>query len=300
MLPASALPPAAPAAPAALHTPAPVPPSRQEPAAPTEGRRRGDTESRQVRRESIGIHLAFAGMHPLIRRTRHLSLNAILASARLAERGQPFAIVAKELNTVGRDLEALIGEIERMFRTLVVGIAQWGKAELRLAYLRRSLAVLERIAGPARAPGADGRDGNGSPQGAARAATQAAAQPAAGSGHPRYASLTRQLNEHIERLRAVIGRELETIDLVTGKLSGRIDRINWVAVRQCHYTAISAQIEAAQITDDRSGLGSVAADIRALAEDIAQAERQAKDRAIRLRHLLKTRLPLLKQQVRNA
>jgi hypothetical protein len=43
----------------------------------------------------------------------------------------------------------------------------------------------------------------------------------------------------------------------------------------------------------------VAADIRALADDIAAAERLAKERAVRLRHLLKSRLPILKKQVRH-
>ncbi|HKI97482.1 MAG TPA: hypothetical protein VKB51_03300 [bacterium] len=263
---------------------APIAPAGAAPSDTSVPRTIRESEAAHVRREAIGIHLAFAHMHPLIRRTRHLSLNAILASARLSERGQPFSIVAQELNTVAADLDTLVGDIERMFRELVVGIARWGKAELRLDYVRRSQALL--------APRAEAEP-------TAYEATPGASTTTRET-QARQAHLTAALADQAQRLQALIAGELDAIDVVTGKLSGRIDRINWVAVRQCHYTSISAQIEAAQLSDTSTGLASVAGDIRALADDIAAAERQAKERAIGLRYLLKTRLPRLIQQVRHA
>jgi hypothetical protein len=262
---------------------------------------RRESEAARVRREAIGIHLAFANMHPLIRRTRHLSLNALLASARLAEEGRPFGIVAQELNTVGGDLEGLIDEIERMFRQLVLSIAHWGKSELNVSYLERSRIAVQRRSEPEHAPGAAGGPAGGAdghsadgPSADGHGSEGRGSEGGGAAGHTLALLL-----EHTRAMRETIYREIERIDLLAGKLSGRIDRINWVAVRQCHYTSISAQIEAAQVHDDRGGLASVAADIRALADDIASAERLAKERAVRLRHLLKSRLPILKKQVRH-
>lgn len=158
--------------------------------------------------------------------------------------------------------------------TRLPGIARWGKAELQRSYLARTLRKLPR------------------PQTAPTAGT-----PQLAPGDTR--AIFALLQDCRRQVQDGLTRELQRIDELTGKLSGRIDRINWVAVRQCHYTSISAQIEAAQVSAERTGLAAVAADIRALADDIAQAERRAKERAVELRHLLKSKLPMLKKQVRH-
>ena len=211
-----------------------------------------------LRRSAVDVHRAFAGLSPVIQRTRLVSLNALISSARAGAYGESFGIIAKELNLIGSELTRLIHEMEGLFREGVDNVAKSVRAEQQWRLLMRSL---ERVRGA---------------KGASRSTV------AVKGGRPALSPTAAAFCEHVAKAIAASQEELAAglndLAMLSRGLSKRIDRINWVAVRQSHITAVAARIEAARSQVAGSGLADVAAIIRELADEISGAESSAKER----------------------
>lgn len=228
-----------------------------------------------LRVRAINLNRTFAGMLPIIRRTRLISLNAEIASAHIGEQGAPFSVVVKDLLVMSHELSKLIGEIEKIFFEVAKHIAKWGIAEMKLDLLKRSLNnVLSQ------------KD-----------------EPITYNWESSVNSTTLRKWEN-EKLRCTkksieyrlwsetinCGREimenLSTMEGRTKKLCRIIDKIRMVAVRQCHFISITALVESARVNNIQSDLPTVASNIRALSKDIAEFEDMAHDQVLAITGML--------------
>ena len=237
----------------------------------------------EIRSNFIGVHLAFAKMRPLIFRTRLLSLNAVITSSRIGSEGDSFGVVSNELNRVVGHLERLVNETDEIFRELVNQIAQWVKVESHLRlYLRTIEIAMDRI------PGKKDRQDEDNNKRPSRRDDLHQAEGRRDSGGNTVAAgdttvaLVEMLQEKQNYNNEVIMMCLAELGQLMRRFTKNLDRINWLAVRQYHYTAVSALIEAARVQEAENGLTDVALDIRTLAEDISQAENYAKDKIFTL------------------
>ncbi|HEX7926750.1 MAG TPA: hypothetical protein VF678_04100 [bacterium] len=215
-----------------------------------------------LRRNAIDIHRAFSELNPVIHRTRMLSLNAVVASARTGVSGDSFGVIAKELSGVSTELSRLIGEMETLFHTVVGHIARTVQAEDQARLYRRALGFMAAPDGAA--------PDDTSPE--AQRALPAPGLVSGGEGH----NVT-ILETQVGQSEGALIAGLEAVEALSRQLTQRIARINWVAVRQSHITAVAAQIEAAR-TPKGSGLMEIARIVRDLAAQIAVTESAAKQK----------------------
>lgn len=224
---------------------------------------------------AINLNRTFAGLLPIIRRTRLISLNAEIASAHIGEKGAPFSVVVKDLLVMSHELSKLIEEIEKIFFEMANHIAHWGVAEMKLDLLKRSL-------------------------------NNVWSQEKEKCFYEWELSVTSEIlkkweNEkqrckhnsieyHLWREAINCGREilenLSTMERRSKKLCRFIDNIRMVAVRQCHFISITALVESARVGNTQSDLPTVAGNIRVLSKDIADFEDMAHDQVLAITGLL--------------
>ncbi|HUJ76223.1 MAG TPA: hypothetical protein VL359_15280 [bacterium] len=226
---------------------------------------------REFRQSAISCQRAFSGMAPLVQRTHFLSTNAIIASTHLGQVGGPFAVIASEMTNIVRHLGELIREAEQQFQKIALHAAASVKAELQYGMLQRTRKILEgegRWNGQALPPAvSSARDGA---EGGAAPAPQA----------ERFFSA--DLAPELERSQGSLYTELRAVAGFTRRVQGIADRIGRVAVRQSHFTAIAARVEAAKLSHGSGGMQDVALGIRQLAQDMAIAERAAREEILDL------------------
>ena len=212
------------------------------------------------RRDAIGIQTAFAAMRPLVWKSQILSCNAEITSAQLGDAGSSFGIIARELLNMVKDLNNMIEQLEHVFREVSVFTAEWIKAEHRMDIYNRTLEKLSR----AGINGEDGRQNIGAERLEVRLREGSA-----------------ESNDKVqESVRAIVD--------LSKRINKFIDRISWVAVRQARFTAITARVEAAKLDDNGQGIAAVAEAIKLLAEEIAEAEAEARNQILGLNGQAKT------------
>ena len=260
------------------------------------------------RAETMGIQKAFSAMTPIIERTRRLSMNAEITSSRLGEDGRAFAIIAQELVKIIGDLEVMIAELKEMFLGISRDSARWLKAEIMIEKIQ---STLEKVHGYAAAGGAPPGAGAAANLPAVEGGVLAA--PAAGNG-TNGGGPTAQTAEAIANIwldplepgateywltqaaqnagdaaasrlwgMLVTARGellVSLVNIVQGirRLNYYVDRINWIAVRQCHFTAIMARVEAAKMNGNGGEIRGVAMNIQELSVSIQDSERFVRER----------------------
>lgn len=238
-----------------------------------------------LRTKAIEINRTFADMEPLLARTVYLSLNAEIASSHLGDTGKPFGIVVKELSYMGSELDELIKEIEREFSKVVFAVSKWIASERKMAIILKSL----NHSNEGLTVGNEGGRAI-SPYNNNCSDTIAFIQ----LGEEKIKILLQKYKEDtLQNLllseamncRKEIIHFAEKISNITGKLSGIIDKINRVAVRQSHFVAVTAAIEAAQLKANSSHIKTVANSIKKLSQDIHRVENEAKNKLLSLASL---------------
>ncbi|HKJ00772.1 MAG TPA: hypothetical protein VKB51_20055 [bacterium] len=232
----------------------------------------------QFRALAMGLQRAFAPLAPIINRTRLLSTNAEVNSAHLGDAGAPFAIISRELVYIVRELNTLIADLEQLFADVSRQSAGWLKAERRVRSFQQALARMRGgQAGESAQPALLGSQDVTlvSPLAPGVGASWAEAARAS-KGNADQRRLWQALADNRERLLRDIGGLLEQMR----RTARYVDRLTWVAVRHCHFTAVTARIEATKISDVTKDLTAVAGEIRKLADDIATAEREARSLVI--------------------
>ena len=228
------------------------------------------------RNRLININRSFAEMEPLLLRTLHLSLNAEIASSLVGEAGKPFGIVVKELSHVGLKLGDIIKEVELEFSKVVIAVSKWiateGKLRLFLKGYRLSNEGLTGDEGfnDKSLFGADNDDLS-----MFNDKTRIGWNKAFNSfnrGSAQY-----HLLENAIRCRDEIVVYLKEITRLTRSISGLLDRVNMVAVRQSHFVAVTAMIESVQVGQGDGHIKTIAEEIQLLSKDIHKVEAAAKD-----------------------
>lgn len=242
-----------------------------------------------LKKGAISMHMAFSKLSPLVLFTRRLSINAEISSAQIGSQGDSFGVVARELQTMVTGLEGLIFEIEDVFFQISSFIAHWVRSEEKMRKFQATISTLRKSNGFTRMD--NGGNGEG---GCSLTKLDDFWNRSMDSG------ITVEWETEIENIdfegleihiwaaliRAryeVISNLLKMTDL-TQALQKTVDGINKVAVRQSHFTAIAARIEAAR-NNEAGNLMAVAQEMRKLAEEISSAEHQARDKILTLRSL---------------
>ncbi|MBI5193057.1 MAG: hypothetical protein HZA08_06400 [Nitrospirae bacterium] len=234
-----------------------------------------DNSNTDLRVRAINLNRTFAGMLPIIRRTRLISLNAEIASAHIGEQGAPFSVVVKDLLVMSHELSKLIEEIEKIFFEMANHIAKWGVAEMKLDLLKRSLNnVLSQKNEPIF------YEWESSVNSAALRKWE----------NEKSRCTKNSIEYHLWSETINCGREilknLSTMEGRSKKLCRIIDNIRMVAVRQCHFISITALVESARVNNVQSDLPTVASNIRALSKDIADFEDMAHDQVLAITGML--------------
>lgn len=211
-------------------------------------------------REALGVNLEYGRLGPLISRMRDLSINAYIASARAGGGGEPFAIVAEELHAIAGRLSIVTTTIDTTFRDLAGFIA---KLRSEVFYLKLLHRAADRT--------------NSSRE-------QEELAEAAGT------MLTFLTGRH----RSQIQSHLASIEENVMALSAQVRRIAWVAIQQCQYTSVAAQVEAAHLSSQTSELQSVADDITSMANRVKVLESAARSKTINIQHTLMLKLPSMR------
>ena len=206
-----------------------------------------ENSTKEFRRDAMAVQTAFAAMRPLVFKSQILSSNAEITSAHLGDSGLSFGIIARELMTMVRELERLIDELQKVFREVAVNSAEWIKAEHRREIFQRAMSM---------AQGGDGTEAQ----------------------KEKFHGLCEKLTENSKASQESMYENIRVVIDLSRKINKFIDRISWVAVRQSHFTAITARVEAAKMEDNGKDIEAVASAIRHLSEEIADAERQARER----------------------
>ncbi len=198
------------------------------------------------RTEVIDINRAFAEIRPLIRETRHLSLNAETSSLKVGPAAAAFAVVVKNLNQLSESLGSQVNGIEEVFNSLVQLIGEWAKRDQQIGLHERAHELI--------AEGAE---------------EEAREVP----------SIERNLEEGQQDVRGMVAEVMDHIE----KLNRQVTELNQVAVRQCRFIAISSMIEAQRIECVEDGdLTTVAGDINDMANRIGKVELEARNRVLNL------------------
>lgn len=211
----------------------------------------------EFRNEVISINRAFAGIRPLIRETRHLSLNAETSCLKVGPAAAAFSVVVKDLNQLSLNLGVQINAIERVFDSVVKHIGEWGKVEKRTALFEDARALM--------------RSGDETEQRKTRGkALETMESRIAGGQASARDCLNRVTNEIL-------------------RLNRLVTELNQVAVRQCRFIAISSMIEAQRVECEADGdLTTVAHDINTMAGRIGRIENDARDRILTLMSKVRT------------
>ena len=236
--------------------------------------------ARTFRTQALSLQRTFSALTPLIQRTYLLSANAEITSAHLGSTGASFSIIARELVYVVREVSKLIEELDQLFRTVARSSADWLRAERQAGSLRESIARMARTSTNAPAPLAETlSQPPGQPLLAPPEAHQAA-QLQHSAGQRMSAALEVRQIQVLQELHSVVRQMKRTTRYV--------NRLSWVAVRQCHFVAVTARIEAARANGAGKDIAAVAEEIRHLADDIATAEQVARHGVFNVIGMVKT------------
>jgi len=242
----------------------------------------------EYRRNLIAVNRSFSSMEPLMLRTKYLSLNAEIASAHVGEAGNPFGIVVRELANMGGKLSEIIKEVESQFSMVVEAVDRWIEAERRMELYLRSYRLANEALDDESLSIVDSMND--------LSIYNEKTLTAWGEVSKRFTRGSAQenlLGNIIKCRNEVVGHMRTIIDL-TGKLSGLIDRVNMVAVRQSHFVAVTALIESVQVTDARGQIKTIAQDIQTLSREIHAVENGAKNKILSVAALASTILSKIK------
>lgn len=250
----------------------------------------------EFRKKAISMQRAFSEMTPIVQRSHFLSTNAEVSSARLGARGDSFSIIARELVAIVKELEIQIFKLNEVFRGISQNVATWISNERHLELYHRALTCYNSY--------------EHSEDMAEDTAESTVVNPVVNTQVNNTVNLSGNLSQVLSRktggqwenaqVRSKGDRFLfllwqklidtrknmmERIDLIkaeTKTIAKAVDRISWVAVRQSHFTAIMARVEAAKMDEDGKAMVEVAKSIRQLADDIAGAEKKARNQVMDL------------------
>lgn len=209
------------------------------------------------RGEVISINRAFAGIRPLIRETRHLSLNAETSCLKVGPAAAAFSVVVKDMNQLSLNLGVQINAIEQVFNRIVSHIGDWGKLEKQTTLFEDALSRMQ----------------------------DDPSQPPARTGNQTRTKIEQQITTGRLQERECLNRITDEIM----RLSRLISELNQIAVRQCRFIAISSMIEAQRVECTSDGdLTTVAHDINAMANRIGRIENDARDRILNLMGTVRT------------
>ena len=218
------------------------------------------------RKQIFDCQMAFVKMPPIVLKTNQLALNAEIASGKIGFSGLSFGIIAREMGTIVSELEKLVTEINHLFSSLSQHCALWIKTERTLSLLERMLTLAKR----GQTPHPVSLDKVG---------------PKNLSDQPQfndlYKTTLKQMNLEITTSLKNLNAHQEDVSKSINKLNALVERIAWVAVRQSHYTAITATIEAAKLKGT-ADLTEIASAIKTLSEEIAYLEKEARDQIFAL------------------
>lgn len=234
----------------------------------------------QLRTNAININRVFAGITPIIRQTRLLSLNAEIASALTGEQGDPFRVAVKDLLVMSGELSKLIGEVEIVFHEVANHIAKWVAAEMSLNLFQRSLDRVWDLSEEDN--GSDDVKESDRNQWDSTLCDGVIAKWKSNQHKCERHKIEYRLWGHIIDSGNEVLDNLYAVERLTKKLSRFIDNIRMIAVRQSHFISVTAMIESTRVDDDSSDLSTVAESIRELSRDIANLEDNAHDHVLSL------------------
>jgi len=198
-----------------------------------------------LQRNAIDCQMAFANMRPIIRRANMVTINAELASAKIGQQGLSMGVIAREMMAMIANLQTLIEEAEGQFTDITRNTAQWLKVARNMKLFERALSHLEHVEAGQHPTAETSGDRNRME----KVITEGLGELA--QNQNRFFKLIRQINKLVER-------------------------ITWVAVRQSHFTAITAKVEAAKLNGNGGDIRSVANEIQELAAAIHEVEQMAR------------------------
>ena len=218
------------------------------------------TQNADFGKLAVDIHHVFNEIHPLLSRSKFLALNAEISSARQGEAGRTSSVIARDLNRLTKDLEVMVELVGDQFNTIMDHLGQWIKSSKRKGlfddFLRR---LVEEIENSRRAESnSDLETSSKTPQGEEERSILDIC------GAANWDCLERVIDEtsvSVEQL-------LENISQMLKKLTGVVQQISTIAVRQSHFLAISAKIEASREELSETDLMTVAQDMKKLADDM--------------------------------
>ncbi|MCA9786378.1 MAG: hypothetical protein H6678_15035 [Candidatus Delongbacteria bacterium] len=211
----------------------------------------------EFRSEVISINRAFAGIRPLIRETRHLSLNAETSCLKVGPAAAAFSVVVKDMNQLSDNLGMQINSLEQVFNRIVKLIGEWGKIEKRTSLFLQAQTFM---------------------------ASDVPTTSLRSTGKTRL-----QVDEQVLRGHADSNQCLENLSNEILRLNRLISELNQIAVRQCRFIAISSMIEAQRVECEADGdLTTVAHDINNMANRIGRIENDARERILNLMASVRT------------
>jgi len=217
------------------------------------------------RRQLFSIQTDFSKVKPLVQSSKNLALNAELNAARLGADGNAFGVVARELGGIMKSLEDLVSEQQNIFRDISRLTAKWMKSEHRDTLFERAQSVAKQgeKARPSSLPVI--QEGGALIPWESQSASPAAAESEAHAFQGMLGDIRTQEQ-------AAIKDSLSVIKFNTRKIEKLVEKMGWIATRQGHFTAITANVEAARSESSRHVLGPVAMSIREFANTLMTAE----------------------------
>jgi len=244
------------------------------------------------RSKLFSIQTDFSKVKPLVQSSKNLALNAELNAARLGQAGNAFGVVARELGGIMKNLDQVVGEQQGIFRDISRITAEWMKAEQRTRLYQRACNTINNHYKTVEAGkkemiqvSVSGKDDEASPAGMT-AINQTALLSSKNNKVVKCSEESSETtvnhqsaNEFVNMLSGIQAREqvaiqnsVAAIRANTRKIEKLVEKMGWIATRQGHFTAITANVEAARDNDSQQVLGPVARSIREFANSLMTAE----------------------------
>ena len=226
----------------------------------------GDAQ-RKYRTRLFSVQGIFSTIRPFVTSSKSLALNAEINAARIGRAGDAFSVVARELGSIMNSLSGVLTQQEVVFSRISRESSEWMKSEHRLRLLNRTLDKMNQTVA------STSGDTVVLP---ALAGQSAKLTPGTAEGIGTLHSNRAQFEALITREQGVLNDKITGAGHGVREIEKLLERMNQIAVRQSHFTAIAANVEAARTETNYKTLGGVARSIREFASGLAQVEAEAR------------------------
>ena len=219
------------------------------------GQTRKSKKEVALRDVAIALFTLVSQLRKLMQRTINLSLNAEVSCAHMGKAGDAFSVVAQELRSVISRMDGVLRGMEASFQS---SSTLFGRNARNRWFCNKVNNSLENIKKNYR------QSLEASMEGGEDSLNHA-------NGNCNHLN---QILVHLQQS-ALKGDSAMLKEMTS--IRKQLDFLNWVAVRQSHFLAVFGRVEAARVAGtDTHNLGTVAAEMSLLAEDMKAVEMEAR------------------------